>query len=72
VEVWPDNLLAVSVFIAMGTQWRIGMGGVTGLDYNALPVVMRSLGVPRNSKATVFDEIQILEDSALSKMHEKE
>ena len=27
-EVWPDNWPAVSVFEAMATQWRVGLGGV--------------------------------------------
>ena len=45
VELYPENILPMQVFFAMQTQWRIGMGGATGLDYTALPVVEARLGV---------------------------
>ena len=70
-EIWPDNLAAVNVFIAMTTQWRSNMGGPTGLDYGALPVVMRLAGVPLAERAGVFESIRILEDAALEAMRTK-
>jgi hypothetical protein len=71
IEVWPDNLPAVNLFIAMGTQWRVGMSGVTGLDYNALPAVMRMTGVKSSDMAEVFNDLRVLEDAALEKMRAK-
>ena len=68
VEVWPDNAMSVNVFIAMSTQWRVGMNGATGLDYNALPSVMKLVGVPKKSRASVFDDVRTLEDSAMETM----
>lgn len=68
MEVWPDNLPAVNLLIAMGTQWRVGMAGATGLDYTPLPVVMRHLRIPPADRDTVFDELRILEDAALETM----
>lgn len=68
VGVWPDNIMAVNVFIAMDTQWRIGANGVTGLDYNALPVVMKMSGVPAKDRADVFEDVRTMEDVALMKM----
>lgn len=65
VEVWPDNLEAVNVFIAMSTQWRIGMAGPTGLDYTALAHTMRLCGVKAADRASVFAEVRTLEDAAL-------
>ena len=53
----------------MSTQWRTGMSGATGLDYNALPVVMRFGGVPLADRSTVFEEMRIMEDAALTQMH---
>ena len=50
----------------MGTQWRVGMAGATGLDYAALPVVMRLVGVPAADRADVFDAIRTMEDAALA------
>ena len=70
VEVWPDNVQAVNVFVAMGTQWRCGPGGAIGLDYSALPQVLRLTKVPRADWPEVFDLLRILEDAALEKMRE--
>jgi len=70
VEVWPDNAPSLNVFIAMSTQWRVGMSGATGLDYAALPGVMRLIGVSAAERADVFDDIRIMEDAALGKMRE--
>ena len=67
-EVWPDNVATVNVFVAMSTQWRVGMGGPTGLDYAALPPVLRLLGVPTADRADVFDGLRTMEDAALETM----
>jgi hypothetical protein len=71
VELWPDNLIPANVFISMGTQWRVGPGGVYGLDYNALPVVMDLLAVPATERADVFDAIRTMEDAALEEMRKE-
>jgi hypothetical protein len=70
VEVWPDNIPTISVFIAMSTQWRVGMAGATGLDYGALPAVMRLTGISAADRAEVFEGVRTMEDAALTKMHE--
>ena len=65
-DIWPDNLSAVNTFIAMSTQWRVGgMGGLIGLDYSALPAVMRMKGVPRAEWSDVFDSVRIMEEVAM-------
>ncbi len=33
VYLWPDNLRAWGCWQDVQTQWRVGMGGATGLDY---------------------------------------
>lgn len=68
VEVWPDNVEALNVFIAMATQWRTSYGGAIGLDYNALPVVFDLVRVAQDARADVFDDLRILEDAALEQM----
>jgi hypothetical protein len=70
VEVWPDNLDAVNVFISMVTQWRPSFGGVIGLDYAALPAVLDLLNIGRKKRPAVFDEIRVMEDAALQVMRE--
>jgi hypothetical protein len=62
-ELWPENFEAMRVFMAMATQWRVGMSGVIGLDYCALPVVEKRLGLTPNK--TIFSGLQILEKAVL-------
>lgn len=44
------------------------MAGPTGLDYAVLPAVMRMVGVPAADRAAVFEDIRVMEDSALETM----
>ncbi|MGZ9713899.1 DUF1799 domain-containing protein [Glaciimonas sp. GNP009] len=71
VDIWPDNLTVINVFVAMSTQWRVGMAGATGLDYTALPHVMRLVGVLPKERADVFNGIRTMEDVALETMRKK-
>lgn len=62
----------MNVFIAMQTQWRVGMAGATGLDYAALPAVLACTGVARKRWAHVFDGLRAMEEAALAEMHKKD
>ena len=70
-EVWPCNEAAVDVFQASLTQWRVGMGGATGLDYAALPVCMDMVGVDAADRPGVFNDIRVMEAEALAEMREQ-
>ena len=70
VEIWPDNVQTVNVFVAMSTQWRSGMGGATGLDYAGLPFVMRTCGVRHVDRADVFAGVRAMENEALTVMRD--
>jgi hypothetical protein len=69
-EVWPDNWLSYQVFSCIGTQWRTGMNGATGLDYNVLPEIWRRLKVPFKERDNIFQDIRIMESTALETMRE--
>lgn len=71
VEIWPENLPAYEAFNALGTQWRIGMGGATGLDYTTVPVVLRLRAVPRTEWPHLFEDLRVMESAALEAMREK-
>lgn len=71
-EVWPENLSAYGLFCALSTQWRIGMAGPTGLDYGAIPAVLRLQRVPRAEWSSLFEDIQVMERQALKAMSSKE
>lgn len=68
VLVWPCNWPAVQLMSALATQWRIGMGGATGLDYGALPAVFELTGVPHEERKARFEELRIMERAALEAM----
>lgn len=70
VEVWECNRQALVLFDAMGTQWRTGMNGATGLDYQVLPVTMEMLGMETGERQALFHDIRIMERAALGAMAE--
>lgn len=62
--VEPENWPAVLLFLSLSSQWRVGgMGDFLGLDYAAVEAVMRIKQV--RGKSAVFDDLQIMERSAL-------
>lgn len=65
-EVWPENWIPLQVFSELSTQWRMGPGGPTGLDYGAVRWVMDLLKVKK--QYGVLRDIQVLESSALKTM----
>jgi hypothetical protein len=69
-EVWPDNWPAFLLFEAMSTQWRVGMGGAVGLDYNALKPVASMIGLKRAELSEAFPDLRAMEAEALLVMSE--
>lgn len=47
------------------TQWRVGMSGPYGLDYNVLPFALRACGIPRADWPDTFDGVRVAESVAL-------
>lgn len=70
VQVWPENLPTVNLFIAMSTQWRIGGVGPTGLDYGPLAAVMELVEIEAKDRPDAFDGLRIMESEALKIMGE--
>lgn len=74
-SILPCNIEAVRVFWALSTQWRTisGMSGAayTGLDYAALPVVLRMNGVTRANQARVFESVRVMEAAALDVLRKR-
>lgn len=67
--MWPENVEALGLFLALRTQWRVasGVGGVirVGLDYSAVGPTMRMLGLPRARAPELFDALQTMEAAFL-------
>lgn len=65
-EVLPENWPIVDLFLRLQTQWRFsGMGSATGLDYNAVDVVMRRLRI-EDGDGAIFAGLQVMEVAALN------
>lgn len=64
--MYPENAAPMNVFLALQTQWRVGMNGATGLDYAALPAVMDLCGVRKKKRGDVFSAVRVMESEALS------
>lgn len=68
--MWPDNHAAFILFNNLSTQWRIGMGGPTGLDYAAVyPLLDRAAKDPQEWDE-LFSDIQVMEGAALKQIGE--
>lgn len=72
-EVWDINAEALSLFLAVQSQWRMlavaGLGGGKiiwqGLDYVAVDVLMRR-GQIDDPDGRLFSDLVLMEDAALA------
>lgn len=69
IDIWPDNFEAVKLFADVSTQWRIGFGGATGLDYSAVCAVMKLTRVKKKRRQALLADIAVLEAAALEEMY---
>lgn len=70
LEVWPDLWPAFCLFEALGTQWCLGPGGPSGLNYAAIPGTAKLLGLKRRELSDAFHDHRIMENEALAVMAE--
>lgn len=73
-EVWAENWVTYLIFGRLGTQWRTGMNGFTGLDYNVVlaPGGMFDLfEVPKKKRRETLLDLQVMEIEALNQMKPK-
>ena len=70
-DVWAQNWQAFVIFAGLGTQWRVGMSGATGLDYTAVWATLNALVPSAKRRNKVFGQIRIMESAALELMSER-
>lgn len=63
--LWPDNVPAWNAWQQVQTQWRVGMGGATGLDYAGVLAWLRELDCPPEDRRSIFAGIQACERATL-------
>lgn len=66
VEAWPENQRAVDLFSTMQTQWRVGINGREGLDYNVLFRLMDRLKLSDAEHDDLFADVRHMEAAVLS------
>lgn len=65
VYLWPDNVLAWRCWQGVQTQWRVGMGGATGLDYAGVRAFLDEQQLAGDERRDVFAGIQACERATL-------
>ena len=66
-EVWPENWPVIELWCRVQTQWRVApMGGLLGLDYQAVDMVLRLTGAEQPLE--LFDDLREMERAALEAM----
>lgn len=69
--MWPDNLQSLNLFRGLRTQWRVGMGGPTGLDFMVAFRRMDRMGLSPAQYDQLDQDLQVMEAAALQIMHEQ-
>lgn len=64
IQLFAAEAETASLFIALGTQWRLSMIGLrTGLDYNVIRATAELMGVAID--AARFHDLQLMEAAAI-------
>ncbi len=67
--LWPECVSAWACWVGVQTQWRVGMGGATGLDYAGVRAHLEELrdagDLPAEDRADVWRCIQAAERATL-------
>lgn len=68
LEVWPENIDAWAFFSgSCQTQWRVGMGGATGLEYASIIAALQFEHEADKAK-DLFWQVKHIERGALRAM----
>ena len=69
--MWPDNWQAWTLFVQMSGQWRASFGGLIALDYTPLFMRMERMRLDDRAWDDLFQDVRVLEASALEQMRSK-
>lgn len=59
--MWPEHWTPMEVAIRMMSQLNVGMSGVIGMRYEALPTVLHAMRVPADDELDVLDALREIE-----------
>lgn len=70
--MWPELWPAYLLFRSVRTQWIVGAGGCTGLNYVPLLHRMDRMNLDPQQYDDLFGDVQVIERAALEQMYAKD
>jgi len=70
VPLWPQNVVPVEFFLRLSTQWRVGPGGVYGLDYGPVFHELDRMNLGGDAYDAMLDDIRAMEAAAMAAMRD--
>ena len=67
--ILPENVDALNWFLLMQTQWRVGMNGLTGMDYGVFLQWAKEEGVKRLDRVWLLGDLRMMEGEYLSSLY---
>lgn len=55
----------------MMSQWNVGVNGVIGLRYEALPLMFELHGLAGEQRREVFDGLRVMERAAITEINKR-
>jgi hypothetical protein len=68
--ILPENVDALNWFLLMQTQWRVGMNGLTGMDYGVFLQWAKEEGVKRLDRVWLLGDLRMMEGEYLSTLYQ--
>ena len=59
------------MFTSLSTQWRTGMSGPTGLDYNVVFTRLERMRLSDADYEQIFEDLRVIESEALTILNKK-
>jgi hypothetical protein len=67
--ILPENVDALNWFLQMQTQWRVGMNGLTGMDYGVFLQWAKEEGVKRFDRVWLLSDLRMMEREYLHSLY---
>lgn len=67
--ILPENIAALNWFLLMQTQWRVGMNGLTGMDYGVFLKWAKEEGVKRLDRVWLLGDLRMMEREYLNSLY---
>lgn len=71
LQIWPENLPALDMFQRIGTRWVVGMGGISGVRWEAVYPLMDRLQIEPEAWAALLSDLEVMERAALEVINKR-